>query len=334
MRVALLALLVSITTTWAASPVRALLDKKPVWFQSEEAKTVLQNVLSWQTPQGDWPKNTDTTVPASERPTGGTFDNSATVPELRLLAHAFQATGNGLYRRAFTRGLEHILEAQYANGGFPQHFPTGKGYARHITFNDGTMIQLLGFVRDVANGETFAFVESSRRCRAKTAFERGMQCILDCQITINGKRTVWCAQHDHQTLAPVGARSYELPSLSGSESAGILLFLMSEENPSVRLAEAIHAGAAWFENARLTGIRVVVENDDKRVVPSQDATALWARFYDLKTQKPFFCGRDGVKKGSLAEIEHERRNGYAWYGTRGARVAKAYANWLRKHPSP
>ena len=42
-----------------------------------------------------------------------------------------------------------------------------------------------------------------------------------------------------------------------------------------------------------------------------------------------FCGRDGVKKYDIAEIEPERRNGYAWYGTWGKKVAEDHARWIK-----
>ena len=51
------------------------------------------------------------------------------------------------------------LAAQYPNGGWPQSYPPGKGYARHITFNDNTMVNLLELVRDVARSDAFRFVD-------------------------------------------------------------------------------------------------------------------------------------------------------------------------------
>ena len=42
---------------------------------------------------------------------------------------------------------------------------------------------------------------------------------------------------------------------------------------------------------------------------------VWARFYDVETNEPFFAGRDGQKKKTIDEVENERRIGYAWYGT-------------------
>jgi pectate lyase len=174
----------------------------------------------------------------------GTFDNGATTGELRLLARAFNATKDEAARAAFLKGLNHILTAQYTNGGWPQYSPPpARGYPRHITFNDDTMRRLLEFLRDVATAETFAFVDSAKSEAARKAFNRGIDCIVKCQVKVNGQATVWCAQHDDVTLEPRPARSFELASLSGAESAGLLLLLMSLDNPTSETVRAVDSGA-------------------------------------------------------------------------------------------
>ena len=52
-----------------------------------------------------------------------------------------------------------------------------------------------------------------------------------------------------------------------------------------------------------------------------------ARFYEIGTNRPIFSGRDGVIKYDVAQIEAERRNGYAWYGSWGDGVLKDWAKW-------
>ena len=123
------------------------------WFQSAEGRRIADNVLTWQTAHGGWPKNRDT---ASEPFDGksedmhATFDNGATTGELRFLARAFRVTNEPRYERAFLKGFSHILEAQYPNGGWPQFYPLSKNYHRHITFNDNAMIRILELLRDVS----------------------------------------------------------------------------------------------------------------------------------------------------------------------------------------
>jgi PelA/Pel-15E family pectate lyase len=192
------------------------------------------------------------------------------------------------------------------------------------------MVNILLFLRDVAGSDDFAFVDSDRRAAARRAFDQGVACILACQIKVNGKLTAWCAQHDPTTLEPRPARTFELVSLSGGESAGILSLLMSLERPSPEVVRAIEAGVHWYDAAKLNGIRETRRDGDKVIVRDESAPPLWARFYEIDTNRPFFCGRDGVKKYDIAEIEPERRNGYAWYGTWGKKVADEHAGWTKR----
>jgi pectate lyase len=316
----------------ATAPWQALAKKPDAWFAQPDGQRAVENVLSWQAPSGAWPKNTDTAAQAyagDANKLQGTFDNGATTGELRFLARALRATKEPRVEAAFLKGFEHILAAQYTNGGWPQYAPPpANKYHRHITFNDGAMERLMEFLREAS--ENFPFLDQSRRQRARAAFDRGVECILRCQVVVDGRLTVWCAQHDEVTLEPRPARTFELASLSGAESAGLLRLLMSLENPSPKVRRAIEAGAAWFDSAQLKGIRIAKVDGDKRVVKDVAAPPLWARFYEIGSNRPLFAGRDGVKKYDVAEIEAERRNGYAWHGPWGQRVAEDFAKWRQR----
>jgi PelA/Pel-15E family pectate lyase len=304
------------------------------WMRSEEGIRIADNVLSWQSPHGSWPKNGDTaTKPydGARKDLRGTFDNGATTGELRFLARAFNASDELRFRDGFLKGLNHILEAQYPTGGWPQYFPPGNGYPRHITFNDNSMIRILEFLQEVCGGTAYDFVGQEKRASIQVAIEKGIQCILDCQIKVNGKLTVWCAQHDAVTFEPRPARSYELESLSGGESAGILRFLMKLDHPSSAVKRAIRSGAEWYAASKVHGIRLEKKPDVGRVtVQDPDAEVLWARFYEIETNRPFFCDRDGIKKYDYNEIGMERRNGYSWYGSYGKDIAETFQSWEQK----
>lgn len=321
------------------------LRQKAEWYGGAEAIRVAENVLLYQRDTGGWPKNIDMAAPLDARQRAevrarkaepSTIDNGATHGQLLYLARVVTATKQERFRWGFERGLDVLLAAQYPNGGWPQVFPRAEGYSRHITFNDDAMIGVLNLLRAVARREPeYRFVDAGRRARAERAVRRGIDGILKCQIVVNGARTVWCAQHDERTLAPAPARSYEKASQSGAESVGIVRFLMGIENPSPEVVVAIESAVAWFERVKLSGVRVETRDDptlpggrDRVVVADPNAPPLWARFYALGTNRPIFCGRDGVIKDSLAEIEHERRVGYAWYTDRpAALLAKEVPAW-------
>jgi PelA/Pel-15E family pectate lyase len=97
--------------------------------------------------------------------------------------------------------------------------------------------------------------------------------------------------------------------------------LMSLEHPSPQVIAAVDGAAAWFESAKLTGMRQEQQKDansakgyNKVVVKDPSAPPMWARFYEIGSNQPIFCDRDGVPKRNLADIGYERRNGYSWLG--------------------
>ena len=246
-----------------------------------------------------------------------TIDNGATHTQMRFLARVFQNKPKAKYKRAIRKGIQYLLDAQYPNGGWPQFFPLREGYYSQITYNDGAM--------------TLKFGKQLKQ-KVSTAFDRGVDCILKTQVYLHGKPTVWCAQHDRNTLAPAKARSYELPSLSGAESVGIIMLLMSIDKPSPRILAAVDGAVAWLETHKIENIRVEKQlnaegKTDKVVVKSKGAPPIWGRFYDLDTQKAYFCSRDGIKRNHLAEISYERRNGYRWYTSAPQKVLNTYPAW-------
>jgi PelA/Pel-15E family pectate lyase len=98
-------------------------------------------------------------------------------------------------------------------------------------------------------------------------------------------------------------------------------FLMRFKNPSKEMIAAVNGAVDWFKKVKIVGynfIQVKAPNEqtgrDRIVVPDSNSV-IWARFYDLDNNEPFFCGRDGIRKKKVSEIENERRAGYLWYGT-------------------
>ena len=200
------------------------------------------------------------------------------------------------------------------------------------------MIGALEVLSTVAQKDRdFSFVPDPIRLRCGKAVENGTGFILRSQVRIKGRLTVWCAQHERKTLLPAGALSYELPSLSGHESVGIVRFLMRIEKPDERTRNSIESAVAWFKGAKLTGIRQALvdapgtpKGTDKKIIRDPDAPPLWGRFYDLQNEKPFFCSRDGIPRDSIDKISYERRNGYSWLGeyARGL-IVRDYPNWKK-----
>ncbi len=327
------------------------LSRGPEFYATDEAVRIADNVLLYQRDTGGWSKNVDMARVLSEqdkaklrkakRRKDSTLDNGATHTQIRYLAKVYYAIDLKRFRQAMFRGIDYLLEAQYANGGWPQIYlrQGHSGYSRYITFNDGAMIGAMSVLRDIAEKKPeYAFVDEARRQKANNAVQKGIECILKCQIVADGKKTAWCAQHDEETFIARKARSYELPSISGSESVGVVRFLMSIDNPAPEIIEAVQSAAGWFDRVKLTGIRQINKPDnsmergyDKIIIEDATAPPIWARFYQIGTNRPIFCSRDGIPKATLAEISYERRTGYSWLGYYATSLlAKDYPAWQKK----
>ena len=286
------------------------------FFRTEEAQRIGDNVLLYQQVTGGWPKNIY--MPAEltkqeyskarnekEDVNQSTIDNNATTTEIQYLARLYQATQKEKYKEGVLKGIQYLLKAQYDNGGWPQFYPRP------------------------------TFIPDETCQQARKAFDKGIECILRTQVRQNGELTVWCAQHDRITLEPCKARAYELPSLSGQESDNIVLLLMSLPHPSEKVIESIESAVKWFKKSEIKGVQkeYFTNSDGKRdyrMIPCEDCPVLWARFYELDTNRPFFSDRDGIKKYDISEIGHERRNGYSWYNKDGSKVLAKYEKWKKE----
>lgn len=318
------------------------------WYGSDAARIIADRVVAAQTKAGAWTKGNDYTRERDEKAahdpdvwSGGTFDNDATTWEMRFLARTLQAvpadaTGDvraraEKWRTSFLEGVRYILAAQYPNGGFPQIYPLAGGYHDAITFNDDAMVQAIELLRDIGDRKPeFAFVPAELATQAGPRVARGLQCILATQLrNAAGQRTVWCQQHDALTLKPCAARNFEPLASCTNESASLVRFLMTVPNPSAEIIAAVKGGIAWFERTVQRDIAFTRQGGGQ-LVARPGAPPLWARMYELGTDKPIFGDRDRTVHFDVAELSSERRSGYAWYGPWPASALEAYKTWAAR----
>jgi len=338
------------------------LDKPANWYSTPKARRIADIIVSFQTPSGGWGKNLDFTKhlrapgeffspynksqyrPKSSinryPPFGGTFARDATITQLRYLAQVLVAVGpdqGAPYRASFLRGLDYIFSAQYPNGGWPQDWPLEEDYHDGITYKENAMVNILNLLSDIvkAKGE-FAFIPVSKRAIAAASLKRGIQCVLATQIIINGHRTVWCQQHDALTLIPISARSYEMPAQVSSESAQIMLFLMKLPNPDPLTVSAVHEAVLWFEKTKILNVAFKMDAfSGHHLISAPGQGALWARFYEIGTDRPIFGDPQDPGRSvhdNVEDLSKKCRDGYGWYRESPQKVLKYYyAVWSKEH---
>ena len=333
---------------WVHGPGRGL---QYVRVEASQVETIAENLLKFQNPDGGWPKNVDwlgildydtvwNRLSTLER--HSTCDNRNTYTQIEYLSRAFTQTGRVAYRDAAARGLHFILDGQNASGGW-----RGSDVDA-ITFNDDLMTGVMHLLLDIREGrDYYRWIDSATHREVRRALARAVETTLRCQIVTNGRRTGWCQQHDHRTLEPVKARSYELPSVASLETAGVVEFLMRIPDPDTGTIAAVEDAVAWLRRSAITGIALKrtdvnpsEQNEpfkryDVEVVHDPHAQPMWARYYEITTNRPFFCNRDGIKVYSLSEVRQERRIGYSWYGSWPREtVGEHYTRWRARLGNP
>jgi PelA/Pel-15E family pectate lyase len=323
-------------------------------YSEDQVAKIAGNIMLYQRANGGWPPNWDpmrtltdeekAQLTADKQKADSSFDNRATYPQIEFLAQAFNKTGNSEYRDAVIRGIEFTLEAQTQCGGWPHSYPRTDNYRPLLTFMDDVTAGVLTTLRDAAAARgPFTFLGDELRARIAEAVRKGTDCILRLQVVVNGEPTVWAGQYDPVTLAPAQARTFELRSLVCAESVGVVRYLMGFEKPSPEIARAIECAMKWFERSKIEGLRVEqidaepvryefhTSTFDRRAVDDPDAPPIWARFYEIDTNRPFMANRDGIKVYTLAEVTRERRTGYSWYGYYPKELLeKEYPDWRNK----
>jgi PelA/Pel-15E family pectate lyase len=97
-------------------------------------------------------------------------------------------------------------------------------------------------------------------------------------------------------------------------------------NPDAEIIQSIESAVKWLNESKIENLRIEniqISKDaypgqnlsiDRKVVIDSTSKPIWARFYEISDNTPIFCTRNGKKVSTLAEVNPERRGGYAWYG--------------------
>ncbi len=322
------------------------LDAPAAWYATEEARTVAGRIIEWQTVAGGWTKGVDYRVPRGSAHGGkdvwsvGTFDNGATVDELRFLARVITDSGPGdvplreQWMACFVRGMRYVFDAQYPNGGYPQIYPLAGGYHDAVTYNDNAMAGVLELLADIAEARAgYDFVPTEVKDEAARRLALGVSCVLKSQIIEpSGRRTAWCQQHDALTLQPCAARNFEPVAVATAESAALVRLLMRRAPPGPELLATLDAAVGWMSAVALRDKAWDRSGPVTKLKDAAGAPLIWARLYELETDRPLFGDRDRSLHYDIGELSPERQHGYGWFGNWPARVLKEYPKWRARGP--
>lgn len=210
-----------------------------------------------------------------------TFDDSSTSDATQFMLRFYLEKKDPRAKASLDRAIQFILDSQYKdNGGWPQRYPKTDefhhsglpDYTGYITFND-----------EVTGGNVELLVQCYQALGDKRLLEpirRGMDVFLLTQGA--QPQPGWSLQHSLD-LKPVGARTYEPPSLATHTTAANIRFLIKfyrmtgDPRYLTRIPEAI----AWLESVKNPP---GVEAPPGRTHPT---------FIEIGTNKPLYIHRAG-----------------------------------------
>ena len=227
-----------------------------------------------------------------------TFDDAGTSEASQFLLRLYLERRERKYSAPLERALRFVLDSQYEIGGWPQRFPFSedgglhgrRDYTRDITFNDdvaGENIKFLLMVYQTMGDE-----------RALAAIHRAMNVFLATQQP--APQAGWGLQHRVDTLAPVGARSYEPDALTTHTTANNIAQLMNffEWTGERRFLARVPEALAWLDSVKLAESQVRVAGrryptfieigtNRARIVHRRGSNVInGAYYFDYNTEKP------------------------------------------------
>ena len=316
------------------------------FFLTDEAMLLADRVMDFQLKSGAWPKNvyypqlTEDNVSEIKKKfreeTLSTVENSATLAEIHFLSNMYQATAQRRFRKAAEQGIDYLLRTQYDNGGWPTCSPAAREEDRQISFAGGTQVNVLLLLNDIIqHKEPYTYLADDLVQQCKDAFGKGVVFILNAQIRQNGQPTIWCAQYGADSHVACAASPMDPVALAPAESATITLLLMGISNPDAVMKAAIEGAVAWFQQAAIKQQKRenYINKDGKRdfrLVTDVHAADMWAKFYGVQDNQPFFTDQDGEQRASFAELSYPRRTGVSWYTNEPQKVLRRYERWKTK----
>jgi rhamnogalacturonyl hydrolase YesR len=245
---------------------------------------------------------------------GTTFDDDTTQSAVRFLLQFAKVTKDSdkpedvAIHQSLDRALTGMMRAQYPNGAWPQmyrgeardpkDFPIKKAsipqdyprtwpdadYTGYYTLNDNghsTCVKTMLLAYQITGKPEH--LESARR---------GADFLLLAQLP--EPQPAWAQQYNRY-MEPAWARMHEMPSACSAESGGVIRALLDTylETGDEKYLSAAAPAVAWLQRSKI-------------------GKNLWARLYELGTNKPVYGDERGRIFYSREELSPKFAAGYVW----------------------
>ena len=95
---------------------------------------------------------------------------------------------------------------------------------------------------------------------------------------------------------------------------------------------AVYAAIGWIRATAIQDFNWHRTPEGNKLDPALGAGPIWARYYQIGTDRAIFGDRDKTIHDNVSDLSLERRNGYSWFGAEPKRALERYAEWQKKYP--
>ena len=227
-----------------------------------------------------------------------TFDDNITQGVLSYLMDLDQFIDESWLTETIELGLKFMQTSQAANGAWPQWYPSIGSYHDYWTFNDDALSNSIRVMMKAhSQYKKPEYLESVKRAGDFVIMSQ-----------IEAPQAGWAQQYDHN-LNPGWARRFEPPGVCSSVTGSTIklladIYLYTKDE---KYLNPIPAAIKWLEDSKL---------EDN----------LWARIYELKTNKPIYGQHDRIVHYRASE----GRTDYNFLGSFNINDRIAYSNNVLK----
>ena len=246
--------------------------------------------LAWgQSTKGGWeycPKidHLEKGKKVKRKKTKCTFDDNNTQEALNFLICLDEIYDAQWLTESIELGLAYILKGQYENGAWPQWYPLRGSYHDYYTFNDNA-------INDCIRVMIKAYQVYKKKEYLTSALKGGEFIIIS---PVSKDQPGWAQQYSKE-LKPVWARKFEPPAVCSLVTARNIktlvdLYLFTKDK---KFLTPVPAAIKWLERSKISN-------------------NIWARMYELESNRPIYGDRDRKIHYTIEEISMERQLGYTW----------------------
>jgi pectinesterase len=260
--------------------------------------------------------------------------------EMQHLAKVYCTNRDIRYRDAFVKSLLTILDTQSDDGAW-KRFNVMNECSNishvHIAYGQSSMVAIMNLLLDIFTNSEYLEplnLSSEIKQNAAKAFNKAVSCILNAQIIVNNKATIWGDQYIVHNLSHNGNLKCNMSAYNIIKSVDFVRLLMRVDLPSQEMINAIVCAVDWFEQNKIVTVCFKERNHGPKILQSQVINnnmlePTWALFYNLNNAMPLVLDKKVFRQFAIVELGSKSFCGRPFYTNEPRAIIEEFSVWSK-----